>query len=370
MRILSLFDGSGGMYMALRELGIEPELYVSSEVDKYAIRVARARIPALVEAGRVQSLTYRRGALYRGRWDGEKVSGPLDWVADGPFDFLVAGSPCQGFSLSGSQKGFDDPRSSLFWHFHRLLHEIKPTCWLLENTRMKGVYLDTISAALGTEPTLIDSRLFGAQKRPRYYWCNFDVALPEEPSRKVLSDVLENTVEASYLYEPLADLVESGRITLHPNFSFPEGIHSCAVRGRYVDGKTKQHLEVQQTGKANCVTTVSKDSLVYVGGLEHMRRLHDGKDYSRNFREGGRVYAISGKSPTLTAQAKGGSGGHTGLYTDGHWVRRLTPLECERLQGWPDGWASDIVSPTQAYKMCGNGWHVPTIAHILKHAIK
>jgi DNA (cytosine-5)-methyltransferase 3A len=369
-KVLSLYDGAGCMYMALKLLDIEPDTYVSSEVDEPALRVTRARIPGNIQAGDVSNLTYRRGALYRGKWDGAKVVGPYTWLADGPFDFLVGGSPCQGFSLSGHQRGFDDPRSKLFWHFHRLLREVKPTYWLLENTRMKRKYLEAINTALGVGPMLIDSSLFGAQKRVRYYWCNFPVTTPEHKSPMSLEDILEPNVSSDYYYTSVAELVDNGSITLAPSFQHLTGVRSCAIRGRYVDGKTKQHLELQKSNKSNCITTVQKDSLVYVGGLEHMRRLHDGKSYSLNFREGGRVYHIEGKSATLTASPKGGVGGHTGLYTNESWVRKLTPVECERLQGWPDGWASNLVSATQAYKMCGNGWHAPTIAHIIKHALK
>ena len=106
--------------------------------------------------------------------------------------------------------------------------------------------------------------------------------------------------------------------------------------------------------------------LKFSHGLEKGRRLHDGKNLSRNFSEGSRVYKTNGKAATLTAQSKGGEGGYTGLYGDNvHW-RKLTPLECERLQTVPDNYTNHV-SNTQRYKMLGNGWTIEVITHILKN---
>lgn len=367
MKALSLFDGAGGLYMALKKLGVVPTLYVSSEIDKHARAVTRARIPDFIEAGDIRNLKIKDGMLLRGTWDEEAqdVVGPYTFICTGDFDIITAGSPCQGFSLSGHQKGFDDPRSKLFWHFVRLIREGSPDYWMLENTKMKTTYRDTITSTLGVEPKRINSSAFTAQNRVRDYWANFPIK-PTQSLGPSLCDILEDSVADRYIYGTIRDLVDKGKIVLSPNVYGKEGVLPAAIRGRYFEGKTRQQLEIRDGVKSNCLTTVAKDSLIYVGGLQHMRRLDDGKDFSRNFREGGRVYSAKGEASTLTASSKGGAGGPTGLYLDGGVVRRLTPVECERLQGWPDGWASGIVSPTQTHKLTGNGWNVPTIAHILK----
>ena len=135
----------------------------------------------------------------------------------------------------------------------------------------------------------------------------------------------------------------------------------AAQRGRYVDGnKTEQHIEVRPDGKSNCLTTVRKDSLV----CTPVRIGQIGKGG-----QGQRIYSVRGKSVTMTANG-GGTGGKTRLYKidlpDGDYIiRKLTPIEAERLQTLPDNYTAGI-SNTQRYKCIGNGWTVDVIAHILK----
>ena len=142
--------------------------------------------------------------------------------------------------------------------------------------------------------------------------------------------------------------------------------------GKSVANKTTQMLELRKDAKSNAITTVGKDSLVvsqgleFSHGLENGRRLEDGKNLSRNYSEGSRVYKTSGRAATLTAQSKGGKGGHTGLYGDEVYWRKLTPLECMRLQTVQDDYLMPV-SNTQKYKMLGNGWTIEVIAHIFKN---
>jgi len=135
----------------------------------------------------------------------------------------------------------------------------------------------------------------------------------------------------------------------------------CAERGRYLyEGHTEQHLEINKDNKANAITTVTKDSMVcepiQIGSL--------GKNS-----QGNRVYSVRGKSVTIKSCA-GGKGAKTGLYAidlpDGDYlIRKLTPIEAERLQTLPDNY-TECVSNTQRYKCIGNGWTVDVIAHIFK----
>ena len=139
--------------------------------------------------------------------------------------------------------------------------------------------------------------------------------------------------------------------------------------GKSVANQTKQMLELRKDDKSNAITTVSKDSVVvskgleFSHGLEQGRRLEDGKNLSRNFSEGSRVYKTTGKSATLTAQSKGGKGGHSGLYGDELTWRKLTPNECMALQTVRSDYHMPV-SNTQKYKLLGNGWTVEVIAHI------
>ena len=124
MKVLSLFDGMSCGQIALNRLGIKVDKYYASEIDKYAIKVTQANFPETIQIGDVCDIKAE---------DYQDV------------DLIMAGSPCQGFSFAGKQLAFDDPRSALFFEFIRLLKEIKPKYFLLENVKMKKEYLQVIS---------------------------------------------------------------------------------------------------------------------------------------------------------------------------------------------------------------------------------
>ena len=139
MIVLSLFDGMSCGQIALERAGIKVDNYYASEVDKYAIKVAKENYPNTVHIG-----------------DVTKVNG-----GDLPkIDLLIGGSPCQGFSFAGKQLNFDDPRSRLFFEYVRLMRECSPKYFLLENVKMKKEYQDVISNVLGVEITISDIILF------------------------------------------------------------------------------------------------------------------------------------------------------------------------------------------------------------------
>jgi len=179
MKVLSLFDGMSCGRIALDQMGIKVDTYYASEIDKYAMEVSKANYPDTIYVGDVCNLD------------------PKDYM---DVDLILAGSPCQGFSMAGKQLAFDDPRSALFFEFIRLLKEIKPKYFLLENVRMKKEYLQVISEQVsacypeipfGIEPTMICSSLVSAQSRKRYYWTNIPNVTQPEQKGIVLRDILE-----------------------------------------------------------------------------------------------------------------------------------------------------------------------------------
>ena len=230
---------------------------------------------------------------------------------------LIGGSPCQGFSFAGKQLNFDDPRSKLFFEFVRLLEETKPKYFLLENVRMKKESQDIINKYLGVEPIMINSNLVSAQNRVRYYWTNIpNLTLPEDKNI-LLKDVLED--------KKAIVGARRGRYLV-------DGIRQDGKM--LTAGKTKQYLEIRTDEKSNCLTTVQKNNIVI-------------RDKSKCVRSGGR----------------GSYDRHEWDSVDKDHTRKLTVLECERLQTVPDNY-TDCVSDTQRYKMLGNGWTVDVIAHI------
>jgi len=151
MNVLSLFDGMSCGQIALERAGVKVENYFASEIDKYAIKVCKANYPNTKHIGSVVDVT----------------ASSLPSI-----DLLIGGSPCQGFSFAGKQLNFEDPRSKLFFEYVRLLNEIKPRYFLLENVKMKQEWQDVISKHLGVKPIRINSQLVSAAKRDRLYWTN------------------------------------------------------------------------------------------------------------------------------------------------------------------------------------------------------
>lgn len=195
MRVLSLFDGMGCGMIALRELGIEPEVYYASEVDKHAIKQTQLNFPDVIHLGDVTKWK---------EWD-------IDWKS---IDLVLAGSPCQGFSFFGKQLAFDDPRSKLFFIFIDILNHIRSlnpdVLFLLENVDMKKSYMKIISECCGVFPVNINSNLVSAQNRDRWYWTNIqtkrlgllnevhaDIPQPEDKGI-LLRDILEKEVDEKY----------------------------------------------------------------------------------------------------------------------------------------------------------------------------
>ena len=184
MNVLSLFDGMSCGQIALDKLGITPQNYFAAEIDKHAIKVAKANYPDMVHLGDVREVRTKHGGLHAMNENG--VGDLYD------IDLLIGGSPCQGFSFAGKQLNFEDPRSILFFEYVRLLKALKPKYFLLENVRMKKESQDIITEYLGVEPIEINSNLVSAQNRRRLYWTNIPFeGLPEDEGI-VLADILED----------------------------------------------------------------------------------------------------------------------------------------------------------------------------------
>jgi len=322
MNVLSLFDGMSCGRIALDKAGIKVNNYYASEIDKYAIQVSTDNYPEINRLGDVT------------KWK----SWNIDWKS---IDMVLAGFPCQSWSLAGKQLGDKDERGMLFWTTLDIIKHIKSVnpnvIFLMENVRMKKEFEEYITfhteTALGNVyKYLINSSLITAQNRKRFYWTNIEGVKQPEDKEIILKDILEdNTV-----------------------------YWGAAKRGRYKKDRsgTYQSLEINGTQKSNALTTVQKDSLVLSDkAVDYMNRLRNGKPrwkYHTN--------PTSGKAAYLTANMfKGVPYGVIEEY-----CRRLTPLECERLQTVPDNYTS-CVSNTQRYRMIGNGWTVDVVAHIFKN---
>lgn len=306
MNVISLFDGISCGMLALIRAGIKVDKYIAYEIDEYAIRISYKNFPDIIQKGNVVNADFTQ---YRG------------------FDLLLGGSPCQDLSIANTnRKGLLGSRSSLFFEYVRALNEIKPKYFLFENVAsMSNQNKDIISNCLGVKPILINSALVSAQQRKRLYWTNIPNVQQPTDKKILLKDILEN--------------------------GYPYQEKSHCLTARY-QGACFKHYYPKHKNTMICFR---------VGEL-------DGKKGQAH-----RVYSVNGKSVCLSSGG-GGLGAKTGLYKidlpDGdYYVRKLTPVECERLQTLPDNYTQGI-SATQRYKCIGNGWTVDVIAHILKHIIK
>jgi DNA-cytosine methyltransferase len=329
MNVLSLFDGMSCAQIALERAGIKVDKYFASEIDKYAMQVTQANYPNTIQVGNVEFVTKE--------------------MLNNKIDFLAGGSPCQGFSFAGKQLNFEDPRSKLFFEFVRLKNELKPKYFLLENVRMKKEYQDIITAYLGCEPIVINSSLVSAQNRVRLYWTNIlDITQPLNKGF-ILNDILENNVDQKYFYN------ENQKSKMQLSGTNQEkDIKIIAHRKGY-----RRNSQIfDSNGKTECIDTGQGGGRVIGTQIKRLGNVNpSGKGMN------GEVYAVSGKSPTLTTNK--GEGTKISLFSKKEF-RKLTPIECERLQTVPDNYTNHV-SNSQRYKMLGNGWTVDVIAHILKN---
>jgi len=228
-------------------------------------------------------------------------------------DLLIGGSPCQDLSNAQNGLGLKGEKSRLFYEYVRLYKEINPTYFLLENVKNK--WGDLMSEIIGVDFVEINSAYFSAQSRPRYYWTNINIPpIPQEHHKYVLTDILEKNIDEKYYFKKdgLSEFIEA---------------NLCFDKTPTKDGIVKL-FDVPKT---------------IINDNERQRR----------------IYALNSKSPTVLARSD------TTKIIDTNRIRKLTPLECERLQNIPDNYTSSC-SDTQRYKMIGNGFNVNTIVHILK----
>jgi DNA (cytosine-5)-methyltransferase 3A len=348
MRVVSFFDGISGAALALQRAGIPVTEYHAVEIDKYAAQVSVNNWPQSVR-----------------HWD----INTFDPRSVGQVDFVVGGFPCQDLSIAKQgRKGLEGERSGLFWRMVELVAVLRPKWFLFENVAgMAKDQAEIISTVIGVEPVMINSALVSAQSRRRLYWCNWPVSQPADRGI-LLKDVLESggvdrgkahCIDASYhkgVSEEHYRTKGKRQIVYEP----------VALRNR---GNGKQP-EFNGTGKANSLTTVTTDSCVaarIVGPKIVGAPIRLG-NIGNSTAQANRVYSPEGKSVTLSAGG-GGLGAKTGLYDTGVVIRKLTPIECERLQGYPDNYTAGV-SNTQRYKMLGNSFQVDTIEHILREGLK
>lgn len=303
MKILSLFDGISCGRVALERAGIPVEVYYASEIEKNAIKISQKNYSDIIQLGSVTEIEWDKTTFKKkdGLWLGGKEPKKID--------LLIGGSPCQDLSNykydRGEVKGLDGEKSNLFYHFVRILKEVKPKFFLLENVAsMQKKWVDVISKELGVEPIMINSSLVCGAERKRLYWTNIPGITQPTNKNINLKDIIlpADKVPEKYWY-------------------------------------TK--YDVQYNGSDKKV-----EATILLNG----------------HRQAKEVYNLNAKCNTLLCDGNGGNLVKK-VYQNGR-VRKLMPIEYERLQTLPDNY-TDCVSDSARYTAIGNGWTVDVIAHIL-----
>lgn len=334
MNILSLFDGISCGRLALERAGIKVDSYFASEIDKYAIQIAKKNYPDTIHIGSVTDVKYKEWKIFHTMW-----SGWGSYTID--IDMLIWWSPCQDLSIAKKWgQWLQGEKSSLFFEYVRLLKEVKPKYFLLENVAsMKKADKEEITRILteiypDTQCYLINSALVSAQQRRRYYWSNIQWVEQPEDKWILLKDILEESVDEKYIMND--------------------------ARTQFILNRPKNYFCPIDPDKANTLRTNYWNASANEAYVSTIRvwQFNSGGQWDR-------VYSTEWKSVALSANG-GGRGAKTGLYEVPPVIRKLTPIECERLQTIPD-WYTEGVSNTQRYKAIWNGWTVDIIAHIFSY---
>lgn len=331
MNVLSLFDGISCARVALDQAGLPVKTYYACEIDKHAIAISQKNYPDIVRLGDVREVRGLTG-----------------------IDLLIGGSPCQDLSIAKKdRKGLDGERSGLFWEYVRILREVKPRWFVLENVAsMSKADRDIITKELGVEPVLFNAALVSAQSRKRLFWTNLRFDLPADRGI-VLKDILEDSVGEEYAIPSRFTQTPSGSSKLgHVGNTDGQANRVYSIYGKSV------------TLSANGGGSGAKTGLYFVGHLDgSVRKGMEGQEHlSRAHRQCNRVYGTDGKAPSLSASE---TSGRTHVAVEPTRIRKLTPIECERLQGLPDNY-TEGVAKSHRYKCLGNAFHVEVVAHILR----
>jgi len=343
LKVLSLFSGIGGFDLALRNMG--HTIVGACEIDDYARRVYGKQFPGV--------------KIYK---DATKIK--PEELPD--FDIICAGFPCQAFSIAGKRRGFDDTRGSLFFEIARIAKEKKPSYLLLENVKGllshdKGQTFHTIIRTLDEvgydcQWQIINSKYFVPQNRERIFIiCN----LRGQRTRKIfpLGDYDQQTTQK--IKHHVNSTSQSERVYdtdgISPTLGCSGGMSKPLV------GVVNDRGNLRELERATCI-----DANYWKGIDNHAQRT---------------MIYLSNKNANMKQRTQDrkeswtlGTGTDFGI-KDGMKIRKLTPMECERLQGFPDNWTKygddgKEISDTQRYKMCGNAVTVPVIEYIIKNLKK
>lgn len=375
LKVFSAFSGIGAIEQALKILRLQHEVVGFSEVDKFAIQTYSHNFPSHKNFGDITKI------------DAKKLP---------DFDLFVGGFPCQDFSIAGNREGFERARGTLFFDCARIIKEKRPKMILLENVKgllshNKGKTIGTILSILSeigyaVDAKVLNSKNFGVpQNRERIFivgkredlidipgFWRFGYPKPTDNSKRLV-DILEEKIDEKYFltkkqaeklldssYHSDRDRIknkqDAGGTLTATNARHP----ACAIlqlnKPKHSSNRVYSEIGLSPTLRAGIGGNAKGSVIVQINSPKH----------SNN-----RVYSPKGISPTLNTM----QGGNRQPFIqnevctiDGNLrIRRLTPTECLRLQGFPDDWFPENLSNSQKYKQCGNTITVKVLIEILRN---
>ena len=387
MKYLSLFSGIGGFEVGINNSNIKMECIGFSEIDKYAKSIYIRHFPGHKDLGDVTKINTK--TLPK-------------------FDFLVGGFPCQAFSIAGKRRGFDDTRGTLFFEIARILRDKKPRYFLLENVKGllshdKGKTFQTILEVLHELRYDVSWAIYNSK----------DYHVPQNRERIFIKGYLRGECGPEILLKqrtnsttnvPISNTYygnRSGRIHKpheHMNTLTTTGQNSGGAQLIQLNNNKKRSQGDRIYDSEGLAVTIN------AAGNNNWYRINTIGNV-RGGKQGGRVLSPMGISPTICAtgykdqikviqpvltpdrENKRQNGRRMkndgepmftltatdkhGIY-DGHIIRKLTPVECERLQAFPDNWTkygkdNELISDTQRYKCCGNAVTTSVITAIVNN---
>ena len=374
MKALSLFSGIGGFDLALKRAGVE--IVGACEIDEYARQIYARHFPGV---------TIHRDAT------------TIDPSKLPDFDILVGGFPCQAFSIAGKRRGFEDTRGTLFFEIARIAQQKRPRYLLLENVKgllshergetIRIIFQTLDELGYDTQARIVNSKDFVPQNRERIFIIGhlreesrpkvFPFGEPYNANNGKKQDGQERKtvtcIDANYykgidnhgartaVLHQVGNIDTKGHNSLWGRVYDPKGIAATLnAQGGGLGAKTGLYA-VSSSGRswgresrvkldeANTLTTGDGCSAQSSATFVYMSN----KNANMKQRE-------QNKTESWTLQTSGSDFG----IKDGTRIRKLTPLECERLQGFPDGWTEGL-SDTQRYKCCGNAVTVPVVEYLI-----
>ena len=366
INLLDLFSGIGGFSLGIQQAGLDIGWHGYSEIDKYANELFKRRFKDAEELGSITDVSYRS-------LKGKRI------------DLLTGGFPCQAFSIAGKRRGFEDTRGTLFFEIARILEDYikngQPIpCILLENVKgllshdsrrtFTTIYKVLADLNYTLECQVVNTRWFLPQNRERIFIFG---RYNGNPSGRKVFPIGKNDIQ---IKNGEIDIVgHSGTGGQRGDIHSPNGIASCLSATDYKQpqqvlnqiGVIEKDSEAARVYDTSCARTIKNGGgMGAKTGLYKVKSLNENQSNKLN-----KLKVDSSVSGTLTeAIGRGGSSSEylkmlkknqeiTGS------IRRLTPTECERLQGFPDGW-TEGQSDTQRYKQCGNAVSVPVIKAIME----